>query len=377
MVKTLYPRRVPQPEYPAENPSLNYVQSAPPYLGGGSYRCTQGDDSFDMDNDSIQEVENPFLRRDSIKRTPPALENLQRPHESEIHQPSHTERPENEIKSREETSPSDDRPKKRKKLSSPFALQLGEIKPSIELAKLKLRSDELYNFTRSNKNVHKEVKKFAMEITSLVKQAITRHKHDTYKIQELQKELQEYRETQESRYSKLENELQELRLLNEKRFEGLEKDRREYCYKCSLGNIYNSQNLEINNYEEFSKVVGQIWAEDSFKNIRIDHGDPFKITAENVVYFCDETMERQTRMGKRILSRHPELMEGNKLDCNGGRYTSLRQQTTYKTMDGDQMKEKNIIAFFYDPTKQDGRTQCDVFHMCQKLRDMSEHYKMR
>ncbi|XP_069359584.1 uncharacterized protein [Maniola hyperantus] len=355
---------------------------SPAVSGEGNYRFTQGANNTDTEDEKQKKLEdliNPFARKDSIRRTPPGTGKLTNPPVEE-EQTGDTEEQKN-TDTRKETPTSEDRPKKRKKLSSPITQQVGEIQPSTELTKLKARSDALNTFTKDNKNVHKEIKKFAMEIASLVKQAITRHKHDTYTIQELRKELQEYRETQECRYTKLENELQELRIAYEKRFQDIENhggDKEHNCYKCSgQENKFNLNKSKINNYEELAEVIELDWSEDSFKNVQTDHGDLFNNTFENVVYFCDKNKERQTKTGKRILNRHPELSEGERIACNGGGYTSIKQHTTFNTKEGGHVREKNIIAFFYDPTKQEDQTQRDVFQLCQELRKLSEEYETR
>ncbi|CAH2228339.1 jg7208 [Pararge aegeria aegeria] len=327
--------------------------------------------------EKFEEVGDPFARGRTIQRTPPGLTKEQ----ESMNTGSDASADTGETDNCEDDTPSKEgerRPKKRKKVSSPIMVQPSEIEPSEELMKIKAKVEELVNFTKGNKKVHHEVKTFALDLTSLVRQTVIKYKYDTVKFYELQQEFNTYKETQEQRVSELSEQIEYIRQDYENRFEQLSNERGDSYVECNLiSKKLNLNHQDIKDYDNLLTKLHLEWTLDSFRNVKIVHGDIFQNVCNNVVYFCEEQTKSQSRSGKRVLNRYPEILEGERIICDGGSYNIMEQSVTLLTSEDRKMRTNKVVVAFYDPTKQDGRSQHDVFKLCEEIKRLAEKFNMK
>ncbi|XP_069364161.1 myosin-8-like [Maniola hyperantus] len=386
----------------AEGKSLTDVSSVcPTYSGGGKIRSPkssgeeeeerrteklvlEGGENLEEEKrrEKLEELIDPFTRRESLRRTPPGqskiLENKNT--ESDVS----AEAMDADILCDEDSTPNkelrteeDRRPKKRKKVSSPTIIQPSEIEPSEELKKIKAKVEELAKFTRENKKVHSEVKKFASDLTSLVRQTVTKYKYDMAKFYELQQEFNTYRKSQEHKVSELAEQIEKVKQDYEKRFDELRQERNTMHKKSdTFDKKFDLNQQEIKEYDQLMTKLHVEWTPDSFRNVKVDHGDIFKDIRNNAVYFCEEQTKLQSRTGKRVLNRYPEILDGDTIICEGGSYNILERSVTLLANEGSKTKTNKVIVVFYDPSKQDGRSQHDVYLLCQEIKKIAVKYSM-
>nr|XP_037877412.1 uncharacterized protein LOC119630951 [Bombyx mori] len=337
------------------------------YSGDNDY-SDQGSigESFEVSSVTIlekdwEQVEDPFKRRESIKRTPPgALKELKTPSKmadsGTLVQEDIFLTPKEKIAEVAENTPM--RPKKRKKLSSPIVIQPAEAEPPVEYLKLKTKIDKLVKFGKENKNVHRQIKDLLIDLPGLMERVTIRYKDDTNKPTEMEQKFEAYKKEQEEKIRRLEQEIKELKTLHKR--------------ETGENQLFKLDDQMIDSYDDFSKVSSMDWTQDSYKRTKIGHGDIFLRTTDCIVYFCDEREKAHSRLTRRVLSRYPEVTKSEKMACAGGAYVTVERETTIKTKEGRQTDKTSAVIMFHDATKQDGRSQKDMYELLSELTKIVE-----
>ncbi|KAF5277293.1 hypothetical protein FQA39_LY18494 [Lamprigera yunnana] len=170
-------------------------QTPPGSLSDDCQAREVGDQAYPLEKNSgkgrqeasseMENVINPFARRDSLTRTPPK---------------AGTDMPREEM-AKKESSPK--KVKKRKISDSPLMVfQAAQEEPDPDLIILKKKIEELVKYGKANKNVQVEVKKAANELNMLINRAIGRDRRRISEIVskqevEQQEEITVIKETKE------------------------------------------------------------------------------------------------------------------------------------------------------------------------------------
>jgi hypothetical protein len=302
---------------------------------------------------------NPFKRRDSIRRTTPGSPAIADCKESveEAHSVGSTK-----LTTPHTTENSDDgnttevftpeqRAKKRRKRSSP-PLDRAVIVDDVGLKPLANKVEEMCTFISSNKNVHKEIKKFAVEIKSLVFQAATEMKSTKEELKDLKKEFGDYKLENEKRLRKLEN----------------KHDDSPKCANCRTERVVLDRAvIDDDSFESFAKIADKKWEADCFTNVYADFEDLFK--AENEYVFAivhDDDNANKSSLTKKIFSKYPELEEAEKIPCKEGSLVELER--TSKTKIGTKTYEtiRTITMFFIK--KEDLNKTDKMFNILKEIK---------
>ena len=198
----------------------------------------------------------------------------------------------------------------------------------------------MVKFGEANKNVHKEVKKMAKQLESLVEVVATELQHERILRLQAEEDFKRYRESQ--------------------------KTKPETTGRQPKTDI---RTMAVENYEDFVSVRDKEWVEESFAVTSLETKNPLKEDAENIVLFCDEDPSRQIRWKKQIEARYPEIREGEKTICDGGSYTVVEQTVRYGTKACFKTKVKSAIVVFHDPTKEEYQNQRDIYQLMSNIRE--------
>jgi hypothetical protein len=274
----------------AEGESLTGLGPVSPTDSGGGRFCYDDTD--------------PFKRRDSIRRTPPGQPLIEN---------EDTEATENDdvFEVTRENTPKR-RNKKRKIIGSPTtSLEEGAQLPS-EIINLQKKSKELMKFLNENKNIRKEVKRFALDISGLINRVSENYKNEATKFQELNQQFQQYKKEQELKAGILEDKIADIKLTYDNKFKDIMLNRGA----CSSCNCKEGIDLKyIKTYEDLSKSMKSVWRESDLENVTIEHNDMFEKSGENVVFFCNANKKNHSKMDNRILNHFPEAMESERIVC--------------------------------------------------------------
>jgi hypothetical protein len=218
------------------------------------------------------------------------------------------------------------------------------------MEKLKKKIEELVHFGKINQNVHREVKNIANTLNGLICAAIAEQKMEKeLAVVEKQREVAHAKKRPETRNAECQTDPLE------------EED----------ADIINISGIQVETYEDFLAIQGKTWSAESFGATKVVVGNPTKENLENVIYFCDEDKDRRTKWCKNIFNKFPEILDSEPIPSEGGSYTMMEQTSKYRDANHQTMtKTKNIITVFYDPTKQDGRSQRDVYSLISKVKEL-------
>jgi ElaB/YqjD/DUF883 family membrane-anchored ribosome-binding protein len=188
------------------------------------------------------------------------------------------------------------------------------------------KADELCAFAQTNKNVHKEVKKLAMEIQHLVFQAASRAKNNEEELKSLQKEFQEYKQEQEKRMQSLERKITEQNTQHEIR---------------DLSNLKSDDS-----YDEFTKICNKRWSENCYQNVNINYEDVFNLKTEHISFIMSDEENSTNSLTKRIQNRYPEIEGEERMSCKEGSYIEMEQRSHVKIGSKVEESSRNILFFF-------------------------------
>ena len=243
------------------------------------------------------------------------------------------------------------------------------------ISKLRSKTDDLNKFVKENKNVHKEIKAWATEINSIVNRVTNEYKNEKEVISERRQKAEERIRNQEEIIRTLRNDIICMKEEQIRHLEQIKKLEKELARQVSKegqngGTIepqFDLNEIEISTYEEFVNVQDKNWTPSSFVCTEIKTEDPAKCNDGNMILFMDIEPKRRTRISKMFLNRYPELLHGEKIECQGGSYVAIEQTVSYLIQKTQKKMTRRLTTVYYDPTKQDGRTEQDVFHILKEM----------
>ncbi|KAJ3640308.1 hypothetical protein Zmor_003617 [Zophobas morio] len=349
----------------------------------------------------VVQKENAFERRDSISRTPPrknsgatneaslcstpTVANFDKKvmHTYEISTSEEEESNSQHKRTTEALIEIYEQKKKKKRMSeSPRVIQQSDIQPTAYLTKLKTKIDQIEKFSIDKTNFQKDIKGWIKQTSSIMRGVIEEYKYENLGLINLKQEYQAYKKEQEEKYLKLKNDLEKLKekqkmVASETRSEQLQKP--TICTKCrnnlEENNTEPEIDLDIENvetYEDFVEISKKNWHSKCFTNTKLEYLDILQCKADNITFILENKTNTRDNNEKRILKRFPELTEGEGYDCSGGRIVAVEQVTTLRTKVGTNVKKKNILGAFYDPTEDEYKRQEDLYEILKGFKQFVE-----
>ncbi|KAF5275781.1 hypothetical protein FQR65_LT16538 [Abscondita terminalis] len=101
---------------------------------------------------------------------------------------------------------------------------------------------------------------------------------------------------------------------------------------------------------DFIEISGREWTQDSFDKTNVETKE--YLNSDNQMFYLEENEEMDSTWNKKIKTKYPELIEGYKEICKGGKYTLIEQKTTYKTEEGNEKRKENVMAIFLEEDNQ-------------------------
>lgn len=323
------------------------------------------------DNDIMDEIitneteeDNPFRRRDSLRRTPPMR--LNRSVSLELGTS-------NSYADVFEMSAC----KKRKAGSPPDSAEGAQINPAMQ--KLRNKIELLVNFSKKNKTVHKDIKVWANDLQALVRQATrsitSGDGEDAIKLKTLKDKLEEQKDEFEKYKTEQEKKFEQYKLEMENKVKEMTKvNKNAVCQICKEKEENNTYVLPINgiaNYKDLEEVINLKWQRENFTNSEMTTEDPLNVINEDLIIFCDKDIKRRSRLCKTLINRHPEINLAIETMCGENYFVEIVQSIDFKNSIGlNQNMKRKIITAFIDPTKQEDKLARDLFDMMNKLKEV-------
>ena len=261
------------------------------------------------DWEAVLSEKNPLERRSSLRRTPPSFENQT----SATHGSSDDEVFETKKRPRkDESSPEENhRPKKPDNKNKEGGI-MGGIEASSSLQKLERTIKKLSEFCRGNKNVRKEIKSLAVDLTYAMRRAQSEAAEQKKELTELRKKLAV--KTKES----------------ETQTDPKTAWKQEIIRKEDIENATT--------FEEFKKISSKRWDKTTLEKTQVKIGNPVK-TGDDLILVITEPRDprMENSIQKMFRDRFPDL--GDITDGFG----MLQNSTTVKMAGTSVVKERTVV----------------------------------
>lgn len=258
-------------------------------------------------------AEDPFSRRESIPRTPPRArktslpDNWKSPTRSEIH----------EVADAEDEIIVEQRSKKRKgDFHSPPKRIHSPGERTKTLKELAECTTLLVAFARDNKNVHKEIKRWAGEIKSLVKRAVEEGTYEQHQMAALKEEYNTYKKEQDekmrrlveaARHQKTETVTESVNMSTQTELAAIDISTKDMG---TWGRRVTAEKLrQISSFKDFEDVKEELWPEELYSKVKVLVGNPLATQDEHSVVLVEpHDAKMDTSIQRRYRDRYPELI---------------------------------------------------------------------
>ncbi|CAG9771489.1 unnamed protein product [Ceutorhynchus assimilis] len=227
--------------------------------------------------------------------------------------------------------------KKRRRVQgeSPDFKEINDIRPRDNLTRLKSKVTELIKFCQETQNVHKTIKSLAKSISSLVECTIAEYKTDNFE-RKLEKGKQ--RQTIEDikivyeEKDKIKDEtIDQLRqLLTEI------ENKTCSCKRTPEETIDSIEEKDTEIFEDIENLLNLPWASKAFKTtIEVERSNMGRRPNHLILFSSEErehqnTEKKSNKLEEEIVNLFPELLEEEPTLCEGGFYTTLEENSTYR-----------------------------------------------